>query len=96
MLAPKIADFGQFIAKFRFDNTTGIRYPNAIIATNRLVIKGGKSDGPHLNLLGQHFVGYRVSVPESFIGFTYGFAVRTLSGTLIGWICNTIAAFRSR
>ncbi len=66
------------------------------IATNWLVIKGGESVGPHLSLLGQYFIGYRVSFLGSFIGFAYGFAVGTLSGALIGWIYNTIAAFRSR
>ncbi len=66
------------------------------IATNWLVIKGGESVGQHLRLLGQYFIGYRVSFLGSLIGFAYGFAVGTLSGALIGWIYNTIAAFRSR
>ena len=66
------------------------------IATNWLVIKGGKPVGPHLRLLGQYFIGYRVSFWGSFIGLAYGFAVGTLSGALIGWIYNTIAGLRSR
>ena len=64
------------------------------IATNWLVLKGGKPVGPHLQLLSQYFIGYKVSFLGSFIGFAYGFAVGTLSGTLIGWIYNKIAAFR--
>ena len=64
------------------------------IATNWLVIKGGESVGPHLQLLSQYFIGYRVSFFGSFIGFAYGFAVGTLSGAFIGWIYNKIAAFR--
>ena len=65
------------------------------IATNWLVIKGGKVVGPHLQLLSQYFIGYRVSFLGSFIGFAYGFAVGTLSGALIGWIYNKIVAFRN-
>ena len=65
------------------------------IATNWLVIKGGHPVGPHLQLLSQYFIGYRVSFPGSFIGFAYGFALGTLSGAMIGWIYNKIAAFRN-
>lgn len=64
------------------------------IATNWLVLKGGKPVGPHLRLLSQYFIGYRVSFLGSFIGFAYGFAVGTLGGAFIGWIYNKIAAFR--
>ncbi len=64
------------------------------IMTNWLVIKGGDSVGPHLGLLSQFFIGYRVSFLGSIIGFAYGFAVGTLSGSLIGWIYNKIIDFR--
>ncbi len=64
------------------------------VATNWLVIKGGGIVGPHLSLLGQYFIGYRVSFLGSFIGFAYGFALGTLGGALVGWIYNRIAAFR--
>ncbi len=64
------------------------------IMTNWLVIKGGDSVGPHLGLLSQFFIGYRVSFLGSIIGFAYGFAVGTLSGSLIGWIYNRIIDFR--
>ena len=64
------------------------------IATNWLVIKGGNQIGPHLGLLSQYFLGYRVSFLGSIIGFFYGFAVGTLSGAFIGWIYNKISAFR--
>ena len=66
------------------------------IATNWLVIKGGQPVGPHLQLLSQYFIGYRVSFLGSLIGFAYGFAMGTLSGALIGWIYNKIVAFRNR
>lgn len=62
------------------------------LATNWLVIKGGPHVGPHLILLNQYFIGYRVSFLGSFIGFAYGFAIGTLSGAFIGWIYNKIAA----
>ncbi len=64
------------------------------IMTNWLVIKGGDPVGPHLGLLSQFFIGYRVSFLGSIIGFAYGFAVGTLSGSLIGWIYNRIIDFR--
>jgi hypothetical protein len=71
------------------------------MATNWLVIKGGHINaggeyvvGPHLQLLSQFFVGYKVSFLGSIIGFFYGFAIGTLSGTGIGWIYNKIVDFR--
>ena len=72
------------------------------IATNWLVIKGGHVApggeyvvGPHLQLLSQFFIGYRVSFLGSIIGFFYGFALGTLSGATIGWIYNKIVSFRN-
>ena len=72
------------------------------VATNWLVIKGGHLDaegryivGPHLQLLSQFFIGYKVSFLGSIIGFFYGFAIGTLSGATIGWIYNKIVDFRN-
>jgi hypothetical protein len=65
------------------------------LATNWLVIKGGRQVGPHLRLLSQYFIGYRVSFIGSFIGFAYGFALGTLTGAFIGWVYNKIAKFRA-
>ena len=72
------------------------------IATNWLVIKGGYINasgeyvvGPHLQLLGQFFIGYRVSFVGSIIGFGYGFAVGTLAGALFSRIYNKIVEFRN-
>ena len=65
------------------------------VATNWLVVKGGPSVGPHLELLSQYFLGYRVTFWGSFVGFAYGFMVGTLSGSLIGWIYNRITKFRN-
>jgi hypothetical protein len=66
------------------------------VATNWLVLKGGEPTGPHLALLGQYFIGYRVSFFGSLIGFAYGFALGTLSGALLSWIYNTITRLRER
>jgi hypothetical protein len=72
------------------------------IATNWLVMKGGHLTprgeyvvGPHLQLLSQFFIGYKVSFLGSIIGFFYGFAIGTLSGATIGWIYNKIVDFRN-
>ena len=64
------------------------------VATNWLVIKGGDRVGPHLILLSQYFIGYRVTFFGSLIGAAYGFALGTICGSLMGWIYNRIAAFR--
>ena len=71
------------------------------IATNWLVLKGGQPGlvgeplvGPHLQLLSQFFIGYKVSFLGSFIGLAYGLAVGTLSGSLIAAIYNKIVYFR--
>jgi len=64
------------------------------LATNWLVIKGGEPVGPHLSLLSQYFIGYRVSFLGSFVGFLYGFTFGTMAGSFIGWFYNKIAALR--
>ena len=64
------------------------------IATNWLVLKGGSVVGPHLQLLGQFFIGYKVSFAGSIIGFFWGFAVGSLCGTTIGWVYNRIVELR--
>ena len=81
----------------------GILFGLAIfIATNWLVIRGGHTApsgeyviGPHLQLLSQFFIGYRVSFLGSIIGFFYGFALGTLCGSTIGWIYNKIVDIRN-
>ncbi|MEQ9619998.1 MAG: hypothetical protein RIG61_12600 [Deltaproteobacteria bacterium] len=73
------------------------------IATNWLVIKGPQLSpsgeyvmGPHLELLSQFFIGYRVSFAGSIIGFLYGFAAGTIGGALIGWIYNRIVILKQK
>jgi ABC-type dipeptide/oligopeptide/nickel transport system permease subunit len=64
------------------------------IATNWLVLKGGDTVGPHLQLLSQYFIGYRVTFAGSLIGFAYGFVTGWISGVSMGWIYNKIAMAR--
>lgn len=71
------------------------------VATNWLILAGGYTDpqgktivGPHLELLGQFFIGYKVSFLGSIIGFLYGFATGSIIGTLIAWLYNKIILFR--
>jgi hypothetical protein len=64
------------------------------IATNWLVLKGGEHVGQNLQLLGQYFIGYRVSFGGSLIGFVYGFAVGSICGGFLGWLYNKIALLR--
>ena len=67
------------------------------IATNWLVITGGGQPvGPHLQLLSQYFIGYRISFTGSLIGFAYALALGTLSGASISWIYNKIVALRNK
>jgi hypothetical protein len=65
------------------------------IATNWLVIKGGRKVGQHLQLLAHYFPGYSVSFTGSLFGFAYGFLVGAFSGILIGWVYNTLVRFRN-
>ncbi len=71
------------------------------IATNWLLIKGGQYDeggeyviGPHLQLLSQYFIGYKVTFWGSVIGFIYGFGVGTLFGAAVGKVYNKIVDLR--
>lgn len=72
------------------------------IATNWLIIAGGHVGpagdviiGPHLELLGQFFIGYKVTFFGSIIGFVYGFATGSIFGTLISWVYNKIIYLRN-
>lgn len=72
------------------------------IATNWLIIKGGHVTsegayvvGPHLQLLGQFFPGYKVTFAGSVLGFIYGFGAGAFCGAFAGWIYNIIVDFRN-
>ena len=83
--------------------TFGFLFGLAIfVATNWLILKGGHVNpdgqyvvGPHLRLLNQFFLGYRITFFGSIVGFAYGFAFGTITGSTIGWIHNKIAELRS-
>lgn len=64
------------------------------IATNWLLLKGGEIVGPHLSLLGQFFIGYRVSFVGSLIGFAYGFLVGFVCGYGVARMYNWIVDLR--
>jgi hypothetical protein len=46
-----------------------------------LLVKGGDVVGPNLELLGQYFIGYSVTLPGTFIGAAYG----VVCGFIVGW-----------
>jgi hypothetical protein len=64
------------------------------VATNWLILKGGEPVGPHLALLGQFFIGYRVTFVGSLIGWGYGFITGFLAGYLMAMLYNSIGARR--
>jgi len=66
------------------------------IATNWLVLKGGRVVGPHLFLLSQFFIGYRVTFVGSLIGFAYGFIFGFVAGYTIAWLYNQLLRLRGR
>ncbi len=65
------------------------------IATNWLILKGGNRVGPHLALLGQYFIGYRVTFIGSLIGLAYGFVTGFVGGYVIAWIYNWFVDLKS-
>jgi uncharacterized RDD family membrane protein YckC len=60
------------------------------LATVVLVMRGGPNPGPHLNLLGIYFPGYRVTWVGAFIGFVYAFVVGYATGRTIATIYNRL------
>jgi len=65
------------------------------VITNWLVIKGGPVVGPHLVLLSQVFIGYRVTFIGSLIGLVYGVVLGFGVGYFIAWMYNRIAEWRN-
>jgi len=66
------------------------------VATNWLIIKGGPVVGPHLALLGQFFIGYRVTFVGSLIGFAYGFVLGFGVAYGVARMYNWLADVRER
>lgn len=65
------------------------------LATNWLVLKGGRVIGPHLSLLRQFFIGYEVSFAGSLIGFAYAFGCGFVAGYLVSVVYNRVVRKRS-
>jgi len=66
------------------------------IATNWLVLKGGRVVGPHLSLLNQFFIGYKVTFLGSLVGFAYGSVVGFAVGYVVAVVYNLAARARER
>jgi hypothetical protein len=64
------------------------------VGTNWLVLKGGPVVGPHLGLLGQFFIGYRVTFVGSLIGFAWAAACGFVLAWTGGWVYNLVADLR--
>lgn len=64
------------------------------LATNFLVLKGGRVVGPHLALLRQFFIGYRVTFVGSLIGFAYAFVCGFVAGYVVSRIYNRVVRKR--
>jgi protoporphyrinogen oxidase len=63
------------------------------LSTLLLILKGGQVVGPNLQLLGQYFIGYTVSVKGAFIGMAYTFWWTFLFGWLFAYLRNLFIAF---
>ena len=72
------------------------------VATNWLIIKdaigpeGELPVGPHLSLLGQYFIGYRVTSLGSLVGFGYGFFSGFVAGYLVSTMYNWLVDRKER
>jgi hypothetical protein len=73
------------------------------VATNWLVLKGGHIGphgepviGPHLSLLSQFFIGYRVTFLGSLIGFVYGFVSGSFVGYFVARVYNWVVDLREK
>ena len=64
------------------------------VATNWLVLKGGDVVGPHLVLLSQFFIGYRVTFLGSLVGLIYGFIVGFVVGFFMAQAYNWFVDLR--
>ncbi len=65
------------------------------MVTAILLLKGGKSVGPHLALLGQFFPGYTVSWTGSLVGFFWGALLGGILGFIFGSVYNQVVDLRN-
>jgi protoporphyrinogen oxidase len=63
------------------------------VATVWLIIKGGQAPGFGLELLGQYFWGYSITMKGAFIGMAYSFFWGFLFGWLFAYLRNLSFAF---
>ena len=66
------------------------------IATNWLVLKGGDVVGPHLSLLSQYLIGYRVTFVGSLIGLGYGLVLGFLAGYFVARMYNWLVGMKEK
>ena len=66
------------------------------VATNWLLLKGDRDPGPHLSLLGQYFLGYRVTFLGSLVGFVWAFVTAFVVFYAGARLYNRVAAWRGR
>jgi hypothetical protein len=66
------------------------------LATVTLVVKGGLNPGPHLELLGVYFPGFRVTWLGAFIGFVYAFVLGYATGRTMATIYNRLVPAGTR
>lgn len=83
LLRKAVLRFNGWLVGLIFGLICGI---GLFLATNILVLKGGKQVGPHLILLAQFFPGYRVTFMGSLVGFVYAAVV----GFVIGWVLGAV------
>lgn len=85
------------VSALEFGIATGLMAGLAVfVGTNWLVLKGGPVVGPHLALLGQFFIGYRVTFWGSLVGFLWAAACGFAIAWVGGWIYNFVADLRER
>jgi len=58
-----------------------------------LIVKGGDIIGPNLQLLGQYFIGYTVTLKGAFIALCYGFCWGFLFGGVFAFLRNFFLAY---
>jgi hypothetical protein len=86
--------FGK-LDRFGFGLSIGITTSLVLfVSTLWLVIKGGETVGPNLQLLSQFFPGYSVTPLGSAIGLAYGFAAGFIGGYLFALARNAALFFR--
>ncbi len=63
------------------------------IATLLLIIEGGKIGDRNLQLLGQYFIGYSITVKGAFVGMGYSFFWGFIWGWLIAYLRNLSSGY---